>query len=92
MTGSLSIRGEVLPIGGVTHKIEAAIEAGMKKVLVPKENVKDIFLDKNKRNKIKIIPVSRVEDVLKHSLEAKPLFWKELGKLAKIVTGKPVSA
>lgn len=43
MTGSLSIRGDVLPIGGVTHKIEAAIEAGLKKVLIPTDNAKIFF-------------------------------------------------
>jgi Lon-like ATP-dependent protease len=92
MTGSLSIRGEVLPIGGVTHKIEAAIEAGMKKVLVPQENIKDIFLNRDKKNEIEIVSVSRIEDVLKHSLEAKSSFWKDLGTLAKIVSGKPAGA
>lgn len=92
MTGSLSIRGEVLPIGGVTNKIEAAIEAGMSKVIVPEGNFKDIFLGKEKQKKIEIIPVTRIEEVLKHSLEAKPSFWKELGKLTKIVTGKPATA
>lgn len=92
MTGSLSIRGEVLPIGGVTNKIEAAIEAGMSTVLVPEGNFKDIFLSKEKQGKIKIIPVSRIEDVLKESLAAKPSFWKELGKLTGLMTGEPAIA
>jgi predicted ATPase with chaperone activity len=47
MTGSLSVRGEVLPIGGVSAKIEAAIDTGVKKVIVPKSNINDIVLDKN---------------------------------------------
>jgi len=65
MTGSLSVRGEVLPIGGVTAKVEAAIEAGIKNVVVPKTNLKDIIIDKDKVNKINIIPVENIVDVLK---------------------------
>jgi len=48
MTGSLSVRGEVLPVGGVTSKVEAAIEAGMKNVIIPKSNLKDIIVPKQK--------------------------------------------
>ena len=69
MTGSLSVRGEVLPIGGVTAKVEAAIEAGIKNVIVPKTNLKDIIIDKDKTNKIKIIPVETITDVLKFVLD-----------------------
>src|SRR3990167_8638831 len=65
MTGSLSVRGEVLPIGGVTAKVEAAIEAGLKNVIVPKTNLKDIIIDKDKIGRIKIIPVETIQDVLK---------------------------
>ncbi|MAG16203.1 ATP-dependent protease LonB [Candidatus Woesearchaeota archaeon] len=69
MTGSLSVRGEVLPIGGVSSKVEAALEAGIKKVLVPKTNIKDIILDANKRAKIQIIPVDKIGDVLREALD-----------------------
>ncbi len=65
MTGSLSVRGEVLPIGGVTAKVEAAIEAGIKNVIVPKTNLKDIIIDKDKMKRINIIPVETIQDVLK---------------------------
>jgi len=68
MTGSLSVRGDVLPIGGVTAKVEAAIEAGIKNVIVPKSNLKDIIIDSKQLNKIKIIPVEKIEEVLKHAL------------------------
>jgi Lon-like ATP-dependent protease len=68
MTGSISVRGEVLPVGGVTSKVEAAIEAGMKNVIVPKSNLKDIIIDKNKIKKIRIIPVETIETVLKEAL------------------------
>ena len=69
MTGSLSVRGEVLPIGGVTAKVEAAIEAGIKNVIVPKTNLKDIIIDKANMGKINIIPVETITDVLKVVLD-----------------------
>jgi len=71
MTGSLSVRGEVLPIGGVSAKIEAAIAAGIKNVIVPKSNVQDIIVDKDKLSKIKIIPVEMITEVLEEILD-----WK----------------
>lgn len=67
MTGSLSVRGEVLPIGGVTPKVEAAIAAGMKTVIVPESNLRDLILSEEDRKKIRIVPVKRIEDVLKHA-------------------------
>ncbi|MEK6949631.1 MAG: S16 family serine protease, partial [Nanoarchaeota archaeon] len=69
MTGSLSVRGEVLPIGGVTFKVEAAIAAGIKQVIVPKANLKDIVVPKEKLEKIKIIPVETIGEVLKEALD-----------------------
>jgi len=78
MTGSLSVRGEVLPIGGVSSKVEAVLEAGIKRVIVPKSNLKDIIIDKNKLNKIKIIPVEHIKDVLKEAL-----VWKGKEKILK---------
>jgi len=69
MTGSLSVRGDVLPIGGVSSKVEAAIEAGIKQVIVPKSNLNDIVLSKEKLNKIKIIPVEHISEVLKSALD-----------------------
>jgi Lon-like ATP-dependent protease len=68
MTGSLSVRGDVLPIGGVTSKVEAAIEAGIRNVIVPKSNLKDIIISKRNLTKINIIPVEKIEEVLKHAL------------------------
>lgn len=64
MTGSLSVRGEVLPIGGVNAKIEAAIEAGIEKVLIPSANVGDVMLDKRNAGKIEIIPVRTLDEVI----------------------------
>ncbi len=69
MTGSLSVRGEVLPIGGVSAKIEAAIATGIKKVIVPKSNMQDIVIDKENLAKIKIIPVENITEVLKEVMD-----------------------
>jgi Lon-like ATP-dependent protease len=68
MTGSLSVRGEVLPVGGVTGKTEAAIEAGMKEIVVPKSNVDDIHISHGLKGRIKIMPVGNFADVLSHVL------------------------
>lgn len=81
MTGSLSVRGEVLPIGGVSAKVEAAIEAGIKKVLVPKSNMKDIIVDKKKLAKIKIVSVENIVEVLKEALD-----WKGKEDLLKQIS------
>ncbi|MEW6063479.1 MAG: ATP-dependent protease LonB [Nanoarchaeota archaeon] len=83
MTGSLSIRGEVLAIGGVTSKIEAAIEAGISKVIIPKANEKDVLLTKDKKDKIKIISISTIEEVLKYALD-----WKGKEKLLRQIANK----
>jgi Lon-like ATP-dependent protease len=71
MTGSLSVRGEVLPVGGVSAKVTAAIDAGIKRVLVPKSNLQDIVIDKKKLEKIKVIPVEDINQVLKEALDGK---------------------
>lgn len=69
MTGSLSVRGEVLPVGGVTAKVEAAIEVGCKTVLIPKANIDDVYIDAKRRKRVKIIPVSNIEEVVKNSMK-----------------------
>jgi Lon-like ATP-dependent protease len=68
MTGSLSVKGEVLPVGGVTQKIEAAIQAGLKKVIIPKDNLGDVLLDAEHEGRIEIVAVSRIHEVLEHAL------------------------
>jgi Lon-like ATP-dependent protease len=68
MTGSLSVRGNVMPVGGVSSKVEAAIDSGIKKVIVPKSNMQDIIIDAEKLKKIKIIPVETVLEVLEEAL------------------------
>jgi Lon-like ATP-dependent protease len=67
MTGSLSIRGEVLPVGGVSTKVRAAIEAGIKTIIVPKMNEKDVML--NGDEKVKIIPADTFADVIQHAFK-----------------------
>lgn len=64
MTGEISIRGYVKPIGGVVAKIEAARKAGVKKVIIPKENWQESFKDMD----IDIIPVERIEEVIKEAI------------------------
>ena len=68
MTGSLSVRGEVLPVGGVTRKVEAAVRAGIKTVIVPRTNLKDIILSNDMKNRITIKPVDQLVDVLQSAL------------------------
>ena len=68
LTGSLSVRGEVLAVGGVTAKAEAAVEAGLSTIIIPDANKKDLLLSESQKKKIKIITVKRIEDVLKHAL------------------------
>ncbi len=72
MTGSLSVRGDVLPVGGVTHKIEAAAKMGMEKVLIPKANEQDVMLEKEYEEQIEVIPVSHINEVLDVALVEDP--------------------
>jgi Lon-like ATP-dependent protease len=91
MTGSLSVRGAVLPVGGVTAKVEAAIEAGLKKVIVPRSNYDDIVLDSNHQNKIQIIPVDTIEDVLENALVETPERQKFFSRIKSFITPKGFS-
>ena len=68
MTGSLSVRGDVMPIGGVTGKIEAAVQSGMKKVIIPESNMDDVLIEERYRDKIQIIPVQNMSEVLENAL------------------------
>ena len=68
LTGSLNVRGDVMPIGGATAKIEAAAESGIKKVLIPKSNMKDVMLEKKYEDMIEIVPTETLSDVLENIL------------------------
>ncbi|HEX7799348.1 MAG TPA: S16 family serine protease, partial [Asticcacaulis sp.] len=73
MTGEITLRGRVLPIGGLKEKLLAALRSGIKTVLIPKENEKDLVdLPANVKSGLEIIPVAQVEEVLQHAL-TKPL-------------------
>lgn len=69
MTGSLSVRGEVLPVGGVTNKVEAAIQAGIKKIILPASNIDDVSLNKETLKGVQLLPAKSLADVLKYSLK-----------------------
>ncbi|HAG52217.1 MAG TPA: endopeptidase La [Alphaproteobacteria bacterium] len=70
MTGEVSIRGTVLPIGGLKEKLLAAHRGGIKKVLIPKENEKDLEeIPKNVKDSLEIVPVEHADEVLKHALK-----------------------
>ncbi|MCI4329767.1 MAG: ATP-dependent protease LonB [Thermoplasmata archaeon] len=71
MTGSLSVRGQVLPVGGVTAKVEAAADSGMRRVLIPEDNLPDLVLEARYRGMIEVIPVRTLRDVLKYALVGK---------------------
>jgi len=68
MTGSLSVRGQVLPVGAVTAKVEAAAEVGVKKVIIPAANMRDLMLQAKYKGKIEIIPAETLGDVLEVAL------------------------
>ncbi len=73
MTGEITLRGEVLPIGGLKEKLLAAHRGGIKTVLIPEENVKDLTeIPENVKNRLDIHPVKWIEQVLELALERKP--------------------
>ena len=85
LTGSLSIRGEVLPIGGVSAKIEGAVESGIKTVIIPKSNMQDLVITDEIRAKVKIIPVENFAQVLNEILDWKDKDSKTKDKIQKLL-------
>jgi ATP-dependent Lon protease len=80
MTGEVTLRGRVLPIGGLKEKLLAALRGGMKKVLIPEENAKDLVdIPASVKNGLEIVPVSRMDQVLEHALVRAPvpITWDE---------------
>jgi ATP-dependent Lon protease len=80
MTGEVTLRGRVLPIGGLKEKLLAALRGGLKKVLIPEENAKDLAdIPDNVKNALEIVPVSRMDEVLKQALvrQPEPIEWDE---------------
>jgi ATP-dependent Lon protease len=86
MTGEITLRGEVLPIGGLKEKLLAAQRGGIKIVLIPQENVKDLIeIPDNIKNKLEIHPVKWIDQVLEMALERKPV------ALADEITAAPAA-
>jgi ATP-dependent Lon protease len=80
MTGEITLRGRVLPIGGLKEKLLAALRGGMKTVLIPEENAKDLVeIPDSVKSGMEIIPVSRMDEVLARALTRKlePIEWDE---------------
>jgi ATP-dependent Lon protease len=80
MTGEITLRGRVLPIGGLKEKLLAALRAGIKTVLIPEENAKDLAeIPDEVKTKLSIIPVARMDDVMKVALVRmpEPVAWQE---------------
>jgi len=80
MTGEITLRGRVLPIGGLKEKLLAALRGGIKKVLIPEDNAKDLAeIPNSVKNGLEIVPVSRMEEVLANALVRLPqaIAWEE---------------
>ena len=80
MTGEITLRGRVLPIGGLKEKLLAALRGGITKVLIPEDNAKDLAdIPENVKNALDIIPVAHLDDVLPHALVSMPesVEWDE---------------
>jgi ATP-dependent Lon protease len=86
MTGEISLRGRVLPIGGLKEKLLAALRGGVKLVLIPKENEKDLAdIPENVKQGLEIVPVATVDEVLQRALTRPltPVEWSEEDELAE---------
>jgi ATP-dependent Lon protease len=80
MTGEITLRGRVLPIGGLKEKLLAALRGGVKRVLIPEDNAKDLAdIPDNVKSGLEIVPVARMDEVLKHALvrQPEPIEWDE---------------
>ncbi|QFT77407.1 Lon protease [Erythrobacter sp. THAF29] len=91
MTGEVTLRGRVLAIGGLKEKLLAALRGGIKTVLIPEENVKDLAeIPENVKEGLEIIPVSHVDEVLEHALTdmPAPIEWTEADDLASQPSGQ----
>ena len=85
MTGSLSVRGEVLPIGGVTAKIEAAARLGINTVVIPRANMQDVMLDSEWEGTIEVVPVDTLDEVMEHALVRGELKKSLVQRLSEVI-------
>ena len=91
MTGEVTLRGRVLPIGGLKEKMLAALRGGLKKVIIPKDNVKDLAdIPNNIKRNLEIVPVSVVEEVLEHALvdSMTPIEWNPEDSVGSVTSKK----
>ena len=91
MTGEITLRGRILPIGGLKEKLLAALRAGIKKVMIPEENAKDLAdIPDNVKSEMEIIPVARMDEVLRHALTRypEPITWDEEAEEAAARAGR----
>ena len=91
MTGEVSLRGNAMPIGGLKEKLLAALRGGIKTVLIPEENAKDLSeIPDNVKEGLNIIPVSHVREVLKHALvrQPDPVEWDEAAEEAAALAAR----
>eukprot|EP00164_Ancoracysta_twista_P003648 GFYU01004887.1.p1 GENE.GFYU01004887.1~~GFYU01004887.1.p1 ORF type:complete len:121 (+),score=7.99 GFYU01004887.1:1-363(+) len=89
MTGEVTLRGRVLPIGGLKEKLLAALRGGITKVLIPKDNEKDLVeIPDNVKKGLEIVAVSTVDEVLEHALagEMTPIDWPDEDDTKKVVS------
>ena len=85
MTGSLTVRGEVLPIGGVSAKIEAAAKSGIKRVIIPRSNLNDVLIDEKYESQVEILAVDSLDEVLEHALVGKEEKVSLVERLAQVI-------
>ena len=85
MTGSLSVRGEILPVGGVTAKIEAAAKSGIERVVIPRANMQDVLMDEKWEKKVEVLPVDSLDEVLQHALVGAEEKVSLVERLAKVI-------
>ena len=85
MTGSLTVRGEVLPIGGVSAKIEAAVKSGIQSVVIPSSNMNDVLIDEKFESQVEILAVDSLDEVLEHALVGKEEKVSLVERLAKVI-------
>jgi ATP-dependent Lon protease len=93
MTGEITLRGEVLPIGGLKEKLLAAVRGGIRTTLIPEENVKDLVdIPENIKNVLEILPVKWIDQVLELALERKPEPLPESAGVATVAAGDAPAA
>jgi ATP-dependent Lon protease len=92
MTGEITLRGRVLPIGGLKEKLLAALRGGINTVIIPEENAKDLAeIPDNVKNKLSILPVARMDQVLRIALirMPDPIIWNEAGAIVQPAVTPP---